>query len=222
MTARPYHHGGLRAALVTQAEATLRTSGIDGLSLRELARELGVSHGAPQRHFRDKAALLDALAIEGFGRLNEMLARAADVDDGHAFAWTLTDVAVAYVRFATEDPALLDLMFTHKHQADASDELKAAANAGLACVVAMVERGQARGDLVDGDPQSIAMVLFATLQGITSFANADIVDPQSLDELTTYAVELLLGGLTPHPDQSPINSTFIPALCEKRPDPAQS
>src|ERR1700712_507777 len=120
MTERPYHHGGLRSALLTRAERTLQTAGVDGLSLRELAREVGVSHGAPRRHFRDKAALLDALATDGFVRLQRALEDAAGE---RTFVENLTEVAVAYVRFATDNPALLDLMFTSKHQADASPDL---------------------------------------------------------------------------------------------------
>ena len=194
MTVRPYHHGGLRVALLAQAEGTLRVSGVDGLSLRELAREVGVSHGAPRRHFRDKAALLDALATDGFIRLGESLEKAAALDD-RPFAARLTDVAVAYVRFATDNPALVDLMFTHKHQAGASDELQEAADACFARMAALVEHGHSTGDLIDGDLQSIGMVLFATLVGITSLANTNMIERSSLDGLTSYAVDSLLTGL---------------------------
>src|SRR5438128_1794302 len=58
----PYHHGNLRAELLSRAERKLETAGVTGLSLRELAREIGVSHGAPRQHFPDRQALLDALA----------------------------------------------------------------------------------------------------------------------------------------------------------------
>ncbi|WPB88462.1 TetR/AcrR family transcriptional regulator [Streptomyces malaysiensis] len=69
MTHRPFHHGNLRAVLLDQAEQTLREGGIDALSLRELARKAGVSHGAPRSHFVDRRSLLDALAERGFNRL---------------------------------------------------------------------------------------------------------------------------------------------------------
>ena len=67
--ARPYHHGNLRTALLAAAQQTVRERGVAALSLRELAREVGVSHGAPRRHFPDRQALLDALAEDGFERL---------------------------------------------------------------------------------------------------------------------------------------------------------
>ena len=72
-TARPYHHGNLRSELLEQAERVLADRGAGALSLRELAREIGVSHAAPRRHFADKQALLDALAEDGFDRLGAEL-----------------------------------------------------------------------------------------------------------------------------------------------------
>src|SRR4029453_14714266 len=66
---RPYHHGDLRSALLASAERTLREKGAGGLSLRELARDIGVSHAAPGPHFKGKQALLNPLALAGSERL---------------------------------------------------------------------------------------------------------------------------------------------------------
>src|SRR5580704_19303956 len=71
MTDRPYHHGHLRDTLLAEAERTLREQGVEQLSLRDLARQAGVSHAAPRRHFADRQALLGALAAAGFLRLDE-------------------------------------------------------------------------------------------------------------------------------------------------------
>ncbi|HEY2216908.1 MAG TPA: TetR/AcrR family transcriptional regulator, partial [Solirubrobacteraceae bacterium] len=113
MSERPYHHGNLRAALLDQAERTLRERGAQELSLRELARDVGVSHGAPRRHFADRQALLDALAEAGFDRLGGEL-RAALGGAGEDFQSRLSAIAAAYVHFATRDAALLELMFANK------------------------------------------------------------------------------------------------------------
>src|SRR2546423_10657820 len=75
---RRYHHGSLRAALLERAEQVVTERGVHALSLRELAREVGVSHGAPRRHFAGRQALLDALALEGFERLGRALRAALD------------------------------------------------------------------------------------------------------------------------------------------------
>src|SRR3954454_11064919 len=121
--ARPYHHGNLRQELLAQAERTLAERGAGELSLRELARDVGVSHAAPRRHFRDKQALLDALAQSGFERLGADLDRAMGRAGGD-FRSRLAAFSKAYVRFATRNAALLELMFAGKHRAGATDELK--------------------------------------------------------------------------------------------------
>src|ERR1043165_5108203 len=113
-SARTYHHGNLRTALLEAAETAL-TAGED-LSMRELAREVGVSHAAPRRHFADKQALLDALAEDGFLRLGAEL-RAATRDGD--FAARMLGFARAYVAFAVDHAALLDLMFAGKHRVEA-------------------------------------------------------------------------------------------------------
>src|SRR3954471_23808284 len=118
---RPYHHGDLRAALLAAAERTLRDRGAVALSLRELARETGVSHAAPGRHFKDKQALLDALALAGYERLAQTL-EAAD-DPGLPLEPRLTALAKAYLGFAVENAALLELMFARKHDPEASAQV---------------------------------------------------------------------------------------------------
>ncbi|MCV7100982.1 TetR/AcrR family transcriptional regulator [Mycobacterium palustre] len=188
-----YHHGALRAALLEQAERTLRVSGVNGLSLRELARAVGVSHAAPRRHFEDKAALLDALVADGFERLGHALAQAAE-PDGRDFVTMVNDVAVAYVRFATGHPSLVDLMSQRRYLADAPDELKRTRDASFAPVARLVETGQATGELIAGDPERIGTVLFATLHGIATMGNNRMIEP--LDDTLIYdAVDALLHGL---------------------------
>jgi AcrR family transcriptional regulator len=181
--------------LLTRAEETLRMSGVDGLSLRELARDAGVSHGAPRRHFKDKRALLDALAVEGFTRLDAVLARANR--EGGRFADRLSDVAIAYVRFATGHPALLELMFSSKHELDASAELKTAANACFARLEDLVRSGQASGELAAADLQQVGTIVFASLQGITALVNTEMAGDADLDALTVSTVRALLYGLAP-------------------------
>jgi AcrR family transcriptional regulator len=190
-----YHHGDLRAALLAQAEATLRVSGVDGLSLRELARAVGVSHGAPRRHFEDKAALLEALVAEGFHRLGYTLAAAAEPDD-REFVAVLKDVAIAYVRFAADNPALVDLMSWSRYLADASDALVRAREVSFAPVRRLVETGQSTGALAPGEVRRIGTLMFATLHGLATMANNKMIDPLD-DQLISDAVNSMLTGLAP-------------------------
>ena len=97
-----YHHGDLRRAVLTAAVEAINEQGPAGLTLRDLARRAGVSHAAPVYHFKDKAGLLTALAIEGWERLADTLAE----QDGD-----LLESGVAYVRFAVEHRAHFEVMF---------------------------------------------------------------------------------------------------------------
>jgi AcrR family transcriptional regulator len=102
-----YHHGALREALLTAAEKLLRQKGLRALTLRAIAREAGVSHGAPAHHFADLSALLSDLAAVGFLRLVEQMKAALDARGGEV----RFPAARAYVAFATANPALFSLMF---------------------------------------------------------------------------------------------------------------
>ena len=189
--ARPYHHGNLRSALLEAAESALARGG--ELSLRELAREVGVSHAAPRRHFADKQALLDALAEDGFERLGaEMSAAIAGAAPG--FRSRLTALARCYVRFATEHATLLDLMYAGKHH---SESLREAADRAFAGPLAMIEDGQAAGEIVAGDAVGVAAVPWACFHGLASMANGGLLGDVPAEALVDVAVERLIDGLAP-------------------------
>jgi AcrR family transcriptional regulator len=192
MSERPYHHGNLRQALLTQAERTVRERGVQALSLRELARVLGVSHGAPRRHFPDRQALLDALAEAGFERLGNELQAAVD-GAGDDFQARLRATATAYVRFATDDAALLELMFAGKH-GEHSSALDEAASRAFAVMLELILQGQADGVLEAGPSERVGLVLFATIQGIAALVTGGIIDAAQLDELVSDAIAHFLKG----------------------------
>ncbi|WP_194821998.1 TetR/AcrR family transcriptional regulator [Micromonospora sp. S-DT3-3-22] len=187
-----YHHGNLRSTLLAAAERSLRQHGAGQLSLRELAREAGVSHAAPRRHFADRQALLDALAEAGFARLHAEL-RAALAAAGTDFGPRLHAMAAAYLRFATEDAALLELMFTGKHR-EGAEHLAAAAAGPFGLMHDLIAEGQAQGVLEPGPPDRAGIVLFATLQGIATLVNGNLVAPDLLDGITRTAVDQFIRG----------------------------
>jgi len=193
MSQRPYHHGNLRTALLVRAERTVREHGVDQLSLRELARQAGVSHGAPRRHFPDRQALLDAVAEAGFERLGAEL-RLALEGASEDFEARLRATAVAYVRFATRDAALLELMFAGKNREQQSGSLHDAAERAFSIMLELIERGQADGILEPGDPERVGLVLFATIQGIAALVTGGIVQADQLDELVADATGYFLRG----------------------------
>ena len=192
VTERPYHHGNLRTALLEQAERTVRERGAQALSLRELARDAGVSHGAPRRHFPDRQALLDALAETGFARMGTELRAAVDAA-GEDFTPRLQALAAAYVRFATEDAALLELMWAGKH-GDPAGPLGTAADRAFSVLLDVIEQGQAEGALEPGEPERVGLVLFATVQGIASLLTAGMMRPEQLEPVLDDALTRFLRG----------------------------
>ena len=108
-SARPYHHGDLRTALLGEGLRLVEEGGADALSLREVARAAGVSATAVYRHFPDKRALMVALAQEGVRRLGEAQAAVAALGGVAAF----TAIGRAYVDFALANPGLFRLTFTY-------------------------------------------------------------------------------------------------------------
>jgi len=106
--ARPYHHGNLRAGLLEAAEAVLAERGAHGLTLRDVARAAGVSHGAPYHHFASLNELLAAVAERGFVVLGDAMAQAVAVPDTRE---RLLRVSQAYVDCARAHPERFRLMF---------------------------------------------------------------------------------------------------------------
>lgn len=197
MPDQPYHHGDLRRTLLEAAAASIETDGVDALSLRQLARDAGVSHAAPSRHFRDKQALLDALAEDGFRRLSDALEQATDGDasTSEAVRAEFGALAAAYVGFALAQPTLLTLMFGLKHAPDARAELLAAGHASMEITLRVIAAAQAIGAIAPGDPQRIGLVAFATFHGIATLASGELLDGVPTDELVATATELFWRGL---------------------------
>ncbi len=102
-----YHHGDLRTAVVAEGLRMLETGTADTVSLREVARNVGVSAPAVYRHFPDKAAFLKALAGEGMQQLARDQALAQSHAGGEGFAAS----GRAYVRFGVANPGLFRLIF---------------------------------------------------------------------------------------------------------------
>ena len=123
--ARPYHHGDLRRALLDAAIDAIAEAGPAAISLRGLARRIGVSHAAPAHHFDDKAGLLTAVAAEGYRLL------AAALRDAYEQTSSFLEVGVAYVRFALEHQPYFDVMFRPElYHADDPEVVEARKAAG--------------------------------------------------------------------------------------------
>lgn len=155
--ASDYHHGDLRRALLDAAARLVASDGVQSTSLRAVARMAGVSHAAPAHHFRDKAALLAALAAEGHRLLAERLAACAD----------LRAAGAAYLAVATELPGHFAVM-TRSDLADPADHPDLAEAGGRS--FAELQR-LARKQAGAADPAVVADLAWGLAHGLATLAS---------------------------------------------------
>lgn len=161
-----YHHGDLRQALIDEALVIIGDEGMRGLSLRKLARRVGVTHSAPYRHFNDKAELFTALALEGFDRLHQAQTEAAEAA-GPVGNERLHALGRAYVQFAVSHPAHFRVMWTQA-RADGDPRVHQAYKDGVQLLVDTVALCQAQGLAREGDPEELARAAWSLVHGISS------------------------------------------------------
>jgi AcrR family transcriptional regulator len=177
-----YHHGDLRAALITAAAAEIERVGHENLSLRELAASLHVSRAAPYRHFADRRTLLAALATEGFDKLAAIYRKQRET--GKTPQARLAESGRAYLAFAAERPQLFRLMF--------SSDLFSAGPPGPALIKAAQSCYEVFEDLVaatldDPDDRAIKAATIALMSSTYGFAllrMGDRLRPFMVGELT--------------------------------------
>lgn len=158
-----------RQRLVEAARAHLDERGLEGLTLREIARRAGVSHGAPGRHFPGVAHLLAAVAAQGFRELYASVEEAcAELDEGAHPRERLRAAGRGYVRFAVANPGVFELMFRHERHAAQEPELLSAGADAFFQLVGIVRDAQAAGWHPDAPTGLLAGVVWAEVHGIAS------------------------------------------------------
>ncbi len=172
---KAYHHGDLRESLLEAAAAQLEREGPSGLSLRKLGRQLGVTPGAPYRHFQDKDALLAALAARGFRALRaEMISGQEESMDGEE---RLKQAGIGYLRFATANPELFRLMFGWMPSHDVP-ELCEAGDAAFEALQTVLEQCEREG-LLSGTVREAGLLAWSAVHGAAFLV---IDDRLELDE----------------------------------------
>lgn len=171
-----YHHGDLRAALLSAAAAMLAEAGIEGFSLRQVAKRVGVSHSAPAHHFGDTQGLIVALAAEGFRRFTTAM-RARQAVEPPDPRSQLIGSGLGYVEFAAAEPALFQLMFGSCWSREPTSELAEASEAAFHVLTDGV--ASLRGVSPFEDPDAMAQVVgcWSIVHGYAKLMLAGQLDP---------------------------------------------
>lgn len=193
-----YHHGNLYDSLLEQAYNIISSTGVESLSLRKLAEKVGVSRTAAYHHFKDKNDLLSAVAKQGFTLwqiTSEAIFNQEKLSDREKF----TTFVHKYVHFATENPALYELMFgqTLWKTQQSSQALKDVAYPSFHYQVKMTKIWQEKGLLpASENTLRLAQVNWATLHGIAHLLIDGIyADINTIDEMCDCVVNVFL---SPH------------------------
>lgn len=164
-----YHHGELRDAIIAAALNLLEDEDVSALSLRRLARTVGVSPMAPYHHFKDREALLAAVATVGFRRLQESKVQSDDASQSVREA--LAAGAANYVRFILDNPNLYRLMRRPEfNDAATYSELHEAMAAPAQTLLRLIMRLFDQHNLTERSAEQSSVKLWGLAHGIGSLA----------------------------------------------------
>ena len=167
MTSKTYHHGNLKEALISAGLEILSEQGIEGLSLRNVAKKIGVSHTASYNHFPDKQALLAAISTAGHEQLHQILLDTFEKTK-HSSSHIISEIAWAYLQFALDNPAIFKLMFSGALEEERDHpEYVEISQKSIALFKEMIVFSQNKGQLPEGKVEIIAVKLWSLVHGFT-------------------------------------------------------
>jgi AcrR family transcriptional regulator len=189
-----YHHTDLRADLLETAARIVAETGVEGVTMRELARRTGVSRTAPYRHFSDKTELLAAVAEEGFRRLSGAIRTAQDAANP---ASGLENAFSAYVEFAVKNPAHYRMMFGPKFlDFSLHPSLAKTAREAFEELETVILEIQQAGGCRSGPTFDLALVCWSMAHGMSMlFIDGRIPPGKSVHAITRLARRSLLNGM---------------------------
>lgn len=191
-----YHHGDLEPALIAAVRELVERDGVEGFSIADACKQLGVSTAAPYKHFANKHDILAGVARAGFGGLAQGMERARDAEPDDAVR-RIGDMGKAYVSFAIANPGTFKLMFGATPNVKDNDTVRGTGFRCFGVLISEVERylGPA-GDAAEA--QNLAVMLWTFVHGVASLsidrdyeAVRTDIDAERLIEAAT--VRLLLG-----------------------------
>ncbi|MGJ4752745.1 hypothetical protein CH370_12030 [Leptospira kmetyi] len=199
-TIEAYHHGDLKKAIILKSEEILEKKGIEGLSLRDIAADLGVSHAAPYRHFPRKIDLLFTLAARGF----------SDLADEMRLAWESSDDPIErlrsagrrYVLLALKHPRRTELMFggALNCEEEAPQELEQIGREAFMGLFRILEDGQQKSLFKSEDTYGLSFTVWSLVHGFAVLTNGRqipqaIIEERTLEKIIDSTLNSILNGV---------------------------
>ena len=182
MDKKPYHHGDLKNSLIQAGKRILAKEGVNGLSLRKVARQAGVSHAAPYAHFTDKQALIAAISTDGFQQLHDKLVATILRYRGDPHC-QLIEAAWTYIQFAVDEPDTFKIMFSgvleRENDYPAFVDIS---RQSFGLVEQIVADCQQAGVLSPGAADATAVIVWGLVHGIISLVTMGQVSHTILDQ----------------------------------------
>lgn len=185
--------GDLRRALIEAAVSEIEAAGIDRLSLRQVARRIGVSHAAPAHHFGDKAGLLTAVATEGFTVFSAHLAaaRRPEADAGEQLA----ELGRAYASFAAQHPGAFDVMFRPSILRSDESAYLTASSAAYGTLRQVIEACQGQGWRAKEDTAALTTAMWGLIHGLCVLRHSDALATRgaapAIEDIVSIAATLI-------------------------------
>ncbi|MCV2886559.1 TetR/AcrR family transcriptional regulator [Aestuariibacter sp. AA17] len=190
-----YHHGNLKQALKDEALALIRQNSVNAVSLRAIARNVGVSQSAPYRHFGDKEALLSAIAEDGFERLSGSMQRVMSNRRERPLE-ALIDGGVAYVEFAFHYPEHYRLMYMFSKDKPKLHSLHCA-NDAFDLLSETLSFGESAGCFKTGCKDTMILSIWSLVHGFATMLIDKTIedDAQSIRPRFERMISILFDGI---------------------------
>lgn len=199
MSAKDYHHGDLRHTIIKEALAWIERENIASLSLRKIARTIGVSHNAPYRHFPDKESLLVAIAEIGFIQLHHALQQALIDSPANDAQKRLEKIGVAYIKYAVNNQAYYRVMFSDGlRDSQKYPKLEQVSEEAFKVLFNVIEAGQKAKIFNSEDSLQLARVCWSLVHGVSMLAidnQLTISDFTKIVELAQIATRTMSKGM---------------------------
>lgn len=191
-----YHHGNLREVLLDAAAEAVEEEGLAALSLRALARKVGVSHGAPARHFSDKTALLTALATEALDRFQAAMREAGEKGDSALERYRA--IGRCYVRFAIENPAYFHIVGRPEFYSAGDEAFSRGYQEFFDTMSEAAAAAQRESGVQELDPQAFLISTWAMAHGLATLwldgTLEDRIGPVDIEAIAARAFDVVFAS----------------------------